>query len=161
MALVITPLTTAVMGAVTLQHTGIASGINNAIARTSGLLAVAVLGLVAAATFDTTLDSHLTSLHVDPTVQQAINRQRARLAGIQVPADADTTARAAVIHAIDASFVTGFRVAMFVAAGLALASGLVAALTVEGTATSAATRRPEQRAGTRPALVNSIESRQR
>ena len=93
MGLVIAPLTTAVMGAVATQHAGIASGINNAVARTAGLLAVAVLGLVVTATFNTTLDSHLTSLHVDPTVQQAIDRQRARLAGIQVPPDADTTAR--------------------------------------------------------------------
>jgi hypothetical protein len=133
------------MGAVATQHAGIASGINNAVARTAGLLAVAVLGLVVAATFETTLDSRLTSLHVDPTVKQAIDRQRARLAGIQVPPDADTAARAAVIQAIDTSFVTGFRVAMFVAAGLALASGLVAGLMVEGTATSAAMHVPEQR----------------
>jgi hypothetical protein len=89
------------MGAVATQHAGIASGINNAVARTAGLLAVAVLSLVVAATFETTLDSRLTSLHVDPTVKQAIDRQRARLAGIQVPPDADTTARAAVIQAID------------------------------------------------------------
>jgi hypothetical protein len=150
------------MGAVATQHAGIASGINNAVARTAGLLAVVVLGLVVAATFETTLDSRVTSLHVDPTVKQAIDRQRARLAGIQVPPDADTTARAAVIQAIDTSFVTGFRVAMFVAAGLALASGLVAGLMVEGTATSAAMHVPEQRlTWKRLTVVDSADFRRR
>lgn len=52
---VVSPLSTAVMTSVEDRDTGLASGVNNAVARVAGLLAVALMGGVAAFVFERTL----------------------------------------------------------------------------------------------------------
>ncbi len=70
MALNTAPMTTVVMGAVEQRHAGIASAINNAVARIGGLLAIAVLGIVIISAFNSSLDSHLAHLPLSPVVRQ-------------------------------------------------------------------------------------------
>ncbi len=131
MAVAVAPLTTTVMGAVEERHAGVASGINNAVSRMAGLLAIAVLNLVVAATFNAALDRSLAALPLPPPAREALDAQRSRLAGADVPADLDDALRAAAQQAIDQSYVAGFRLAMLVAAGLALASAATAWLLIE------------------------------
>ena len=52
MAMTVAPLTTTVMAAVDARHAGVASGMNNAVARVAGLIAIAVSVVVLARTFD-------------------------------------------------------------------------------------------------------------
>jgi EmrB/QacA subfamily drug resistance transporter len=55
MGLVVSPLSTAVMTSVDDSQTGVASGVNNAVARVAGLVAVALLGAVVASVFERAL----------------------------------------------------------------------------------------------------------
>ena len=134
MAITIAPLTTAVLGAVEDNYAGIASAINNAVSRLAGLLAIAVLSIFVLHVFNNSLNSQLAVLHVPAAVQQALNAQRSKLAGAEVPANApiSNSLRQALNHAIAVSFVSGFRVAMLISCGLALASALCSLLFVSG-----------------------------
>jgi predicted MFS family arabinose efflux permease len=58
----VAPLTATVLADADEHNAGIASGVNNAIARVAGLLAVAALGAVVAAQFTSAIDSNLASV---------------------------------------------------------------------------------------------------
>ena len=118
MAVSVAPLTTTVMGAVSEQQAGVASGINNAVSRTAGLLAIAVFGVVMQQTFSRSLSEQLNAMPLDDATRGSIYEQRVKLAGIEVPSTVGVDVR----QAVGTSFVHGFRLIMLTAAGLALAS---------------------------------------
>lgn len=132
MTITVSPLTTAVMGAVEARHAGIASAINNAVSRMAGLLAIATLSIVMVSVFSGSLDQQLASMPLSPALRQAIDTQRFKLAGIAIPSSANSSARAALKAAIDSAFVGGFRVIAIICAALALLSALAAWLLVQG-----------------------------
>ncbi len=131
-AITIAPLTTTVMGAVDVSRSGIASGINNAVSRTAGLIALAALGIVISGVFNSSLDSRLSTLHISPEVRSALDTQRDKLAAADIPKSVDAKAQAEIKRALDESFLDGFRLVMLIAAGLALASAVAAGVMVEG-----------------------------
>jgi MFS family permease len=122
MAATVAPLTTVVMNAVEQGHAGVASGINNALSRVAGLLAIAVFGVVLSTVFGRELDPRMSELPLD--VRQAVDVQRAKLAGAETH---DRRAR----RAIDESFLAGYRVVLWGAAALTVASAISAATLVE------------------------------
>jgi EmrB/QacA subfamily drug resistance transporter len=132
MAVSVAPLTTTVMNAVPENRAGIASGINNAVSRTAGLLAIAVLGIVMLHSFNSHLDRKLQTLGITPEVKQALVDQRSRLAAAEIPKNVDPALGQTLKQAVDEAFVYGFRRVTAVAMILALLSALSAWLLIEG-----------------------------
>jgi MFS family permease len=131
MALTVAPLTTTVMSSVSRQHSGVASGINNAISEGAGVLAVAVFGLVMAHVFAARLEPQLERARIAPQVREEIRSQETKLAAIEIPRAASAAQREAVSQAIGESFIAGFRLVMVMGAVLALLSAVCAWLTLE------------------------------
>jgi EmrB/QacA subfamily drug resistance transporter len=130
MALAITPMTTAALGSVEGEHSGMASGVNNAVTRVAGLLAVAVLGALIYGAFSTSLDARMEAMNMPAEIRIAMEAAKADLGAAEAPASVNSGMEAQIERAIDESFVAGFRAVMLVCAGLALASALIAALLV-------------------------------
>src|SRR5262245_60664239 len=114
MAITVAPLTTTVMTAVDRSHSGVASGINNAVSRVAGLLAIAVFGVMFVRTFNSRVVPQLDELQLPPAVRGAIDRELPKMAGAEIPPDSplDTHQRDDVRRAIDTSFVSAFRLVM-------------------------------------------------
>ncbi|HEX8071106.1 MAG TPA: MFS transporter [Pyrinomonadaceae bacterium] len=134
MAASVAPLTTTVMGAVEERHAGIASGINNAVSRTAGLISVAVLGVVMTGVFARNFNSRLRALDLPAETRAALAAQTSRLATIAIPPELNGETKQVLERAVAESFVGGFRVVILVATALTLASGLCAWLLIEGRA---------------------------
>jgi hypothetical protein len=134
MAVTVAPLTTTVMGAVDPYHAGVASGVNNAVARVAGLLAIAVFGVVLTRTFEARVGPALDQLQLPSSTRQTLDRELPKMAGVQVESVSaiEPVDRAAVRRAIDVSFVAAFRRVLLGAALLALASGIVGAALPRG-----------------------------
>jgi EmrB/QacA subfamily drug resistance transporter len=126
MAVSVAPLTTTVMGAVEPEHAGTASGINNAVSRVAGMLAVAILGTVAVGVFGNALDTRLATLDAAPEIRRALDAEVPKFADATVPRAIQGTERQALDTALEESLVESFRIVMLVAAALALMSALCA-----------------------------------
>jgi hypothetical protein len=147
MALAITPLTTVALGSVESEHSGLASGVNNAVTRVAGLLAVAVLGAFIYGAFSSNLDARMEGMDMPGEVRIAMEAAKADLGAAEAPAGVEVGMEAQIEGAIDESFVAGFRAVMLASAGLALASALVAALLVGDKKVPAASGDPTRRLG--------------
>ncbi|MFA9409340.1 MAG: MFS transporter, partial [Candidatus Dadabacteria bacterium] len=130
LALSVAPLTTAVMNAVDTVFSGTASGINNAVSRVSGLIAIAILGIVMLFLFSSGMDSgmHLQSIPQD--VQEAFKAEYINLADAQMPIGIAPEVEQKLKNLVEISYVSSFNILMYIAAALSLLSALVAWLMV-------------------------------
>lgn len=126
MAVSIAPLTTVVMDSVGEERAGTASGINNAVARVAGVLAVAVFGVIMVAAFAHSLREALGRLNLNPGMVRELEANVAKLGSLDAPSGADPQTAATIRSAISQAFVFGFRVIMLLCAGLATVSAAVA-----------------------------------
>ncbi len=128
LAVTVAPLTATVLGAVDERHAGVASGVNNAVARVAGLLAIAVVGAVVAARFTSEIEQRLHGQR-PPKLAQIEARPLAR--------DIRAEVQPRLARAADSADIPAFRIGMGVSAALVLAGGLVSLAGIENP------RRPE------------------
>ncbi|HAF16294.1 MAG TPA: hypothetical protein DCK99_21870 [Blastocatellia bacterium] len=119
------------MSSVNEQQAGVASGINNAVSRAASLLAIAVLGVVMLQIFSRELQRRLGDMDIPEATRAQLFQQRIKVAGLEIPGNLDSTEQELVAQAVKESFVSGFRVVMFIAAAMALAGALTTGLIIE------------------------------
>jgi hypothetical protein len=125
-AFFVAPLTTTVFDSSDPSQSGIASAINNAIARAAGLIAIAVLGIILYAVFDRGFDARIAARHVSAATVIVLARERDRLTPGIVPPDIPVADRAAVTCALATGYLAGYRAVMFTSAGISFAAALLA-----------------------------------
>ncbi len=136
LAMIVAPLTTAVMGAAPSHNAGIASAVNNVASRVAGLLAIAAIGVLVSLTFGLTLDAQTRDLPRSPAITAQLDAARRDPSGVRTAPDLDP----AVVAAISTAATDGFHRAMLASAILAALGGLAAALTVGAGGTAEALR---------------------
>jgi EmrB/QacA subfamily drug resistance transporter len=114
MGLTVAPLTTAVMGAVPERNFGTASGVNNAVSRIAGVLAIAILGSLALFSFQGDLMQRVGELNLSQQAMQAIQAGASELAGTQVPEAVAAQQVDAVSDAIRLAYVDTFQMLMVI-----------------------------------------------
>jgi len=131
MAITVSPLTTAVMGSIDLEQSGVASGINNSVGRIAGLLSIAILGVFALSTFNRNLDRELGTMNLDKGTISVIDAQRIKLAAIEVPDSLDNKTKSELRNSIDTSFLGSFRLMMKISSVLVLIGAAASWITIE------------------------------
>jgi EmrB/QacA subfamily drug resistance transporter len=121
----VAPLTATVLADADEGNAGIASGINNAIARVAGLVGIAALGAIVAASFGTSIDARLERHELSPAAAAAVeDAKRRTVARADVSGLAAGEARA-VGEASERAAVRSFHTAMGIAAGLVAFGGVL------------------------------------
>jgi len=123
LSMTVAPLTTTVLQAVEPEHAGVASGVNNAIARLAGLLGIALIGAVIAAQFGSSLDSRLSGERLNTPERRTVqSAKQTPLAGDQVVPAAQ---RPRLGPEVEGATVTAFHVGIGASALLVALGGVV------------------------------------
>jgi EmrB/QacA subfamily drug resistance transporter len=125
LSMTVAPLTATVLGAVSSEHSGVASGVNNAIARVAGLLAIAALGALVAGQFTSKLDDQLAGKRLSPAAQSAVQRARARSLSTAEAQSLRDGERVVVGNALRSASESAFHVGLAGGAALVFFGGVV------------------------------------
>jgi hypothetical protein len=125
MSATVAPLTATVLGATDPGRAGVASGVNNALARVASLLAIAVIGLIVSWRFAGVLDARVSGARLDGAEQALVAQVRAR--PLTLASGPEPVARAAAAASISA-----FRYGIGAAGLLVAAGGAIALIGLSG-----------------------------
>lgn len=118
LAITVAPLTAAILGDVNPEQAGIASAVNNAVARVAGLIAVAAVGAVVAAQFAATLNKQC------PTAPAGFI-DKARQVPLQITPPKPYAHDASFKTALTISSVQAFHAGVYAVSGLMIAGGAI------------------------------------
>ncbi len=121
----VAPLTATVLADADEQNAGIASGVNNAIARVAGLLAVAALGAVVAAQFGSAIDDRLAGQRLSPEAQKIVAEAKQRTLARAEPDGLPRAEAHVVTQAAEDASVSAFHRGVGIAAGLVAIGGVL------------------------------------
>jgi EmrB/QacA subfamily drug resistance transporter len=141
LAITIAPLTTTVLNSVDENDQGAASGINNAVARVAGLLAVAVLGIAATGAFNRGVDRRLDAAHVSQQTRERFAPERSRLGAARAPSEATPAEKQAIHEGVADGLEDAFRVIGVLGAALSLLAAACGGLGVRHAATAGGARK--------------------
>jgi hypothetical protein len=131
LSMTVAPLTAAVLAGVGERQAGIASGVNNAVARVAGLLGIAALGAIVAVQFGTALDRGLAGVPLSPSGQAAVAQAKRLTLGRPSVAGVPPRQAQRIIAAANSASLESFRVGIGIAGGLVLLGGLIGALGIQ------------------------------
>lgn len=134
MSFTVAPLTTAVMGAVSDHYSGVASGINNAMTRISGVFANAIFGALAVLFFSGALQKEIAPLKLPAAEQQSVMKQANNLGNASLPKARGDQHAQQIEKAYHNGFINAYGKIMKISAGLAFLGTLMAFIFIKNTA---------------------------
>lgn len=125
LSMTVAPLVATVLADADERNAGIASGVNNAIARVAALIAIAAVGALVAATYRSQLESELGKLAQRPELAAAVDRAERQPLAVVEGRDVPAALRSRVENAGEDASVHAFRTAIGVSAVLVALGGLL------------------------------------
>ena len=137
LSMTVAPLTNTVLGSVPQHNAGVASGVNNAISRVAGLLAIAAVGAIVSAQFGSALDERAGRAALTPAQRAAVREVKARplTGGVPAHPELDAPVEAASVHA--------YRVGLGVGGGLVILGGVISLIGIVNPRAGRSPQRPE------------------
>jgi EmrB/QacA subfamily drug resistance transporter len=126
LSITVAPLTTTVLNSVEERHAGVASGVNNAVARVAGLIAIAALGAVISAQFASTLDDRLSERDTSAEAARIVDEAKEQPLGGGDTSDLPAGEGEALEGDIVASSESAFHLGVGISAALMILGGLIA-----------------------------------
>ncbi len=131
LSMTVAPLTAAVLAGVEEGQAGIASGVNNAIARVAGLLGIAAIGAVVATQFSSSLGDQLAGARLSAPARAAAAQAERLTLGRPDVSGLPPRQAAIVVRAADDASLASFHTGIGIAGGLVLLGGLIGAAGIQ------------------------------
>ena len=125
LSLTVAPLTTTVLAGVENEGAGIASAVNNAVARVAGLLGTAGVGAIVAAHFGATLHARLATVTLGRAVHKTIAAAERLVLGRPSVSGLPRAQGNAILRAADAASLSSFHLGIAIAAALLTLGALI------------------------------------